>query len=234
MSNIEDLTRRAATLNGAIDSWNGAMIWALVLAALAAIAVVVTTRLALARAKQLGEVQAQLLRAKDNELASNLKEKDLRIAEATARANEAALELAKYKAPRSLTSEQAARVTAAMGQFAGMQFDGAIGPLNDPEPMVFFDQVAKSLAAAGWQQVHWKSALTMRLPRTNGTPDLGGVSVTNVIVDIHPTHRTRLQPVAQALAAALAAEGISAIADEGAGGGSENSAAIHILIGRKL
>jgi hypothetical protein len=72
----------------------------------------------------------------------------------------------------------------------------------------------------------------MRLPRTNGTPDLGGSSVTNV--DIHPAHRTRLLAIAQALAAALSAEGISAIADEGSGGVSENPGAIHILVGKKL
>jgi len=54
------------------------MVWALVFAALAAVAVVVTTRAPLMRAKELGDVQAELIQAK--QLTLDLKDKDSKIA----------------------------------------------------------------------------------------------------------------------------------------------------------
>lgn len=234
MPSIESLTRRAGDLNNAVDSWNSAMILSLVLAALAAIAVVVTTRLALVRTKQLSETQAELLKAKDDQLALDLKEKDLRIAEANERANTASLELAKFKSPRSLSAEQISLLVSAMGKFGNIQFDGAVGPVNDPEPMVFFDQIAKGLSAAGWRQIAWQAPNIMILTRSNGTPNLGGVSVTNVIIDIHPNNAPSLWLAAQTLAATLTEAGIAAIAEQGAGNGNTNEEAVHILIGRKM
>jgi hypothetical protein len=62
------------------------MIGALVLTALAAIFVVLTTRIALTKAKKLAEVQEELIRAKDAQLTSDLKEKDAKIADTNERA----------------------------------------------------------------------------------------------------------------------------------------------------
>jgi hypothetical protein len=76
---IQALTTRANELNGSVGWWNSAMIWALVFAAVAAIAVVLTTRVALLRAKQLGDVQESLIRAKDAQLAFDLRAKDEKI-----------------------------------------------------------------------------------------------------------------------------------------------------------
>jgi hypothetical protein len=175
-----------------------------------------------------------MLQAKEIQLASDLKEKDVNIAEANERANLAALELAKFKAPRTLTPDQINRLAMAMKRFAGTEFDGGVGPLNDPEPLHLFDQVAQGLSAAGWKQIAFQSQNVMRLSRSNGMPPVGGVSVTNVIIDIHPSQAPRLWPVARVLAEALAAEGISAAYDQGAGGGSMNERAIHVLVGRKM
>jgi hypothetical protein len=86
---IQSLADRVRQLGQAVEWWNGAMIWALVFAALAAIAVVVTTRVALTRAKQLVDVQDELLRVKDDELKRDLKSKDLQIQEAAQKASEA-------------------------------------------------------------------------------------------------------------------------------------------------
>lgn len=72
----------------------------------AAVAIVITTRMQLFRSKQLDEVQTQLLKTKEAQLTSDLKDKDVKIAEANERANQAALELAKFKAPRALSAEQ--------------------------------------------------------------------------------------------------------------------------------
>lgn len=231
---IEDLTRQAAQLHGAVDWWNDWVVRSLIVAAVAAVAVVVTTRMQLFRAKQLDEVQTQLLKSKEDQLASDLKDKDVKIAEANKRANQAALELAKFKAPRTLSAEQMSQIVTKMKRFAGTEFDGGVGPLNDPEPLHLFDQIAQSLVAAGWNPVAFASKQVMTLSRSNGTPAVGGVSVTNVIIDIHPSQVSRLWPVARALAEALAAEGIAAAYDKGSGGGSTNERAIHVLVGRKL
>ena len=79
MPEIQALTTRANELSGSVDWWNSAMIWALVFAAIAAIAVVLTTRVALVRAKQLGDVQGALIRAKDAQLTLDLRAKDEKI-----------------------------------------------------------------------------------------------------------------------------------------------------------
>ena len=83
-----------------MDGW---VVRSLIVAAVAAVAIVITTRMQLFRAKQLDEVQTQLLKTKEAQLTSDLKDKDVKIAEANERANQAALELAKFKAPRALS-----------------------------------------------------------------------------------------------------------------------------------
>lgn len=63
----QSLTTRVQDLSRGVDLWNSAMMWALVFAAIAAIAVVLTTRMVLRRSKQLSTVQDQLSQAKDDE-----------------------------------------------------------------------------------------------------------------------------------------------------------------------
>jgi len=58
------------------------MIWALIFAALAAVAVVATTRMVLLRTKELTTAQDDLGKAKDNQLTLDLRDKDVKIAEA--------------------------------------------------------------------------------------------------------------------------------------------------------
>ena len=234
MPTIESLAQQAAELRDAVDWWNGWMLTALLAAAAAGIAVGVTTGMQLFRAKQLDRIQTQLLNAKEAQLVSDLKEKDVKIAEANRQANLAALELEKFKAPRNLSADQSTRLTNVMKQFAGTEFDGGVGPANDPEPLHLFDQVSNALEAAGWKQIAYRSQSAATLTRSNGTPALGGVSVTNVFIDIHPSQAQRLWPVAHVLADALAAEGIATAYDQGSGGGSTNERAVHVLVGRKL
>jgi hypothetical protein len=80
VTEIQSLTARAEQLSQDVDWWNTAMIWALVFAAIAAVAVVVTTRIALVRAKQLSDAQDRLIQAKDSQLALDLRGKDEKIA----------------------------------------------------------------------------------------------------------------------------------------------------------
>jgi hypothetical protein len=107
VSEIQALTTRANELNGSVGWWNSAMIRALVFAAVAAIAVVLTTRVALARAKQLGDVQEALIRAKDAQLAFDLRAKDEKIS---------GLDLDSAKAKQDLAGIQKAAADAKSAQ----------------------------------------------------------------------------------------------------------------------
>jgi multidrug efflux pump subunit AcrA (membrane-fusion protein) len=93
VSEIQSLTQRINELGGAVDFWNVVMLWGLALAAVAAVVIGVSTRLVVVRTGQLGDLQGQLIAAKDRQLQADLKEKDRQIAVAgkdAARANERA------------------------------------------------------------------------------------------------------------------------------------------------
>ena len=102
MSEIQSLADRITVLTEAVDFWNTAMILSLIGAAVAAAAVVVTTRMSITRTGELAGAQEQLVKAKDAQLARELKEKDEHIAnakkesaQATERAEAAKAEAAK-------------------------------------------------------------------------------------------------------------------------------------------
>ena len=225
VSEIHSLTVRTQDLSRAVDHWNTAMICALVFAAFAAIAVVVTTWIVLTRAKQLADVEEKLSTSKEKQLALDLRDRDLKIAElgkkaadsetkaesfrldiakanesaaqARARAIEANLELEKLKAPRSLTGEQSARIANRLKEFAGQEFD--VTPYWDsPESLKFANQIADSLIRAGWQYVK---------PVKSGFM-LGGI--VGVQVWRHPDADDSASRAADALVAVLTAEGFSA------------------------
>lgn len=94
MSEIQSLSIRIRDLSRSVDFWNTAMVWALVFAAIAAVAVVVATRFVLTRAKQLASAQEELIQAKDSQLTIDLKDKDVKIAQAGERATKAQESLA--------------------------------------------------------------------------------------------------------------------------------------------
>lgn len=72
MSELESLASRVSDLNSKVDFWNSAVLWALLITALAAAAIVFSQRLAFIRAKQLADVQDKI---------SRLKEADARVAQ---------------------------------------------------------------------------------------------------------------------------------------------------------
>ncbi len=71
---------------------------------------------------------------------------DARAAEATARAAEAQLALEKFKASRTLSSEQQTRIAVALKPFAGTPF--AFSILPEPEPVTLMNQIASALNLA--------------------------------------------------------------------------------------
>jgi hypothetical protein len=131
MSEIQSLTLRASDLSKAVNWWNTATIWALVLTALAAVFVVVTTRVSLTRAKELANVQEELIRAKDMQLTSDLKEKDAKIAVTNERAAVLEVEALKLQkqlleqGPRGnlLAGENRRKLVAALKPFYGQKID---------------------------------------------------------------------------------------------------------------
>lgn len=261
MQDIEALSSTAQALNQSADNWNAAMIAALIFTALAAIAVVVTTFVALKRAKALAKVQELVIQAKDKQLERDLKEKDLRIAEAAgqaaaaetkaegfrlaiatanerasqaeARAAEAKLELAKLKTPRSLSLKQQESIANALHAFAGTHFDIAVN--NDVEAQGLLAPIEAALKAAGWIEIEWKGGdpVAEITYAREGFPKVGLVSVHGVIVQMHPQQVVPLGQAAQSLASALSANGVVAKAEGGVGVRNVNTEAIHILIGKK-
>jgi hypothetical protein len=158
MSELDALTSRATELSSKATFWNNAVLWALALTAVAAVAVVVSQRLAFVRAKQLSDIQANIASIKEagatgeqqrigRELAAAL----VRVAEAEARAAEANLELAKLRDPRKLLPEQQDRIIAALKRFTGQKFSFNVYP--DPESLAFLRIIDALLKSAGWERV---------------------------------------------------------------------------------
>jgi hypothetical protein len=109
MSDIQALTDRIRELNQAVDFWNNAIIWSLVVGAIAATAVVVTTRIAFQRAKQLADAQGELIQSKDRQLALDLADKDVKIAQAEEKAADAKASQQQVELELSKQKERAAR-----------------------------------------------------------------------------------------------------------------------------
>jgi len=126
MSEIQSLALRAQGLTQSVDWWNTAMIWALVFVAIAAIAVVVTTRLALVRTKQLADTQDQISEIKESaakveqdrigreltEAVARAKEADARIAEAQRGSAEANARATKAQESLALAEQHSAEANA--------------------------------------------------------------------------------------------------------------------------
>ncbi len=116
-----------------------------------------------------------------------------------------------------------------MKPFAGMQFDVALNP--DSETQTFLLQLEDVLAAAGWKEIGWAGAKPT-LTRTKHSL-AGVVALSGVVIQMRVDQVAKLSPAANALAAALQLEGISASAELGEGIKDENAAALHILVGNK-
>jgi hypothetical protein len=226
---------------GLESSLNALDVWLIIFGVFVAIGVVgesITGFLHWRRSGQLQSVQTAENLAQQKEIArlsnetasarGGIAEANARAADANARALQAQVELAKFKAPRTLTQEQQDRITSKLSAFSGTQFDAAVGPIGDPEPELLLRVIETTLEKAGWAQIDWKGA-KMQLA-TPGKKIAGLSSVTNVIVEADP-------PLAQAtfeLAAALNAEGIAALAQGSSNDATANTNTVHIMIGRKM
>jgi hypothetical protein len=203
--------------------WDFSLIVAGIFVALAAAAAVIATA---------GSIVAHKREAAGAELALETfkLETERKISEADARAAEANLELAKFKAPRLLDDAQQSIVAGKVAMFSGTKFDAGIGPKGDPEPLYLLRSISDSLKSIGWVHVPWTGDGETYTEAP--LPAVGLTMVTNVIVDVHPKYWNELGPAAKALVDALNAEGIAAIVNSRPA--TIDADVIHIRIGRKL
>ena len=161
-------------------------------------------------------------------------EANARAAEATQKAEEASLELAKYRAPRTLTREQRGRIVDKVKQFSGTEYDIALSD-SDPEILGFVSLIELTLSTAGWIGVDWKGKGEALIRQGRPLVRLGNTGA-NVVIGVHVNQPPKLLECAMDLSDALVAEGIDATAGRHTPHemSSTNANAIHILIGRKM
>lgn len=140
--------------------------------------------------------------AKANESAAQAQ---AQVSAATAEAARANLELAKIKMPRSLTTEQQARIANQLTRFSGTNF--AFVVFGDPESLALLGDIDSALQQAGWNRVAapptFESDIGFNTPR-------GMVSQVNDVglkVSFPPDAPT-MEPIVRLVAAAISAEGI--------------------------
>jgi hypothetical protein len=140
MSEIQSLTLRVQSLIHSVDWWNTAMIWGLALAAIAAVFVVIATRVVVTRTGELSTAQDLLSEAKDRQLREDLKAKDLEIEK-----------LRQQAIPRRLSTEQRNRLSSALSLFRGI----SVSLMRDNKSSEIWDLGEDIMAAldsrgAGW------------------------------------------------------------------------------------
>lgn len=156
---IQSLTERVRVLDRAADWWNEKMVMSLVLTAIAAILVVLTTVMALKKTRQTNDAQSGLIRAKDRQLALELRDRDVQIEAAkksAAGANKATedertarVALEEGIAWRRLTKEEKDTIGSRLKSFS-KQIVRLMYNANDVEAFGFASDVAAALQLAEW------------------------------------------------------------------------------------
>jgi hypothetical protein len=164
VSDIQSLALRIKDLSKSVDWWNTAILWSLIFAAIAAIAVVVTTRVALRKARMLADIQSELIQLKDSSLAATLKDKDLKIAELGKTAEDeraARVGLESKVAWRKLDNRTQSDLASHLASFSKEPALVTYNP-QDIEAASFASDIAATLHAAKWEVFDALSVLSMR------------------------------------------------------------------------
>jgi hypothetical protein len=162
VSEIQSLSQSVRDFSQGVDRWNQLMLVGLALTVLAALFVLIATRMVVFRTGQLATAQELLGAAKDRQLAIDLRDKDLRIAEANrlaADANKATedertarVELEDKVAWRTFSKRQQKDIKTNLDQFAG-QLAECNFLSGDTEAFSFSSEIAAALRAARWQVI---------------------------------------------------------------------------------
>jgi hypothetical protein len=179
-------------------------------------------------------IQTELRKRSNGQLASAIEsaaEAGARAAEANAKALEAQAELDRLKAPRLLSEEQRGRITEKMRQFADQEFTGAV-TMGVSDAWTLWRLIANSLEGAGWVRASPSGQAFGDPPASIPITARTGVGVLTPVGGRDFTiERVR---IGQALAEAIAAEGIDAIWSPVSGSAVQaNPRAIRIEIGPK-
>ncbi len=153
---IQSITEEIQRLSQSVAWWNKWVIGGMAATAIAASVLVIAQMMVNREAKSLSEAQERFLKLKDEKLSKELSDKGVLIAEANERAAnadkkaaEAQLELAKFKAPRTLTDEQRERITRKLKPFLSTTFE-VVTYSGEPEPITFSNVIVETLVKAGW------------------------------------------------------------------------------------
>lgn len=221
----------------ALHSWEQLSLWALALTGLTAVAVFVTQRSVVMLQRQEAEiarreleeyklsVEAKVADAMTEgiEAGKTASDAQLKAAElerqaaqlryetalANARAIEAQAQLARFKAPRTLSKEQQMRIAEAMKQFAGQKY--CLGVVPGDEPANLLRLIDEALVAGQWIRTPPPAGsigvnMTMGPVAINAAPFSSGV----LIVSAHAMSGTEVDTRAAALARVLIENGIMA------------------------
>jgi hypothetical protein len=142
------------------------------------------------------------------------------------RAADAELQLAKFKAPRNLTSEQQKSVAMAIQSFSGQKYCALVPPAGT-DTEILWTSLDAALTSAGWLRIDPPGLMV-------GNPPAGVAinAAPGVYIGVAPSRRVQIGPAAQALVKALDSEGI--IAQAGLDAEAEKDAGtIRIVIGLK-
>jgi hypothetical protein len=159
-----------------------------------------------------------------------------RASEAKRKADEAALALEKFKAPRFRGFDKAKQdvVSEKIKPFAGLKFDAALSP-NDAECEFLLDALEKVLKNGGLVQIPWKDKNQYtQIMQRDGKPDAGSASVVNIGIEGNFSVHPELLPAARAIASALTDAGIIADAIQTDTSHSLNADVMHLMIGKKM
>lgn len=205
--------------------------------------------------KAVSDFVEQLEKAKDRKLQDDLKAKDgeiasltrdtedakrdtslvkLHISQANERASnadkaatEAKLELAKFRAPRTLTAEQRSAIEAAMKVFPKTPFD--MWASADSEATGLAEEIEQALLAAGWEE--FDAGNPIGLHRGGGKKSLGILIASGISVEIDQSRLPDLLKPCDDLITALKAQGLAIKGLATKTGNTPN--AIHIKVGTK-
>lgn len=146
-----------------------------------------------------------------------------RAAEAERRAAQARLELAKYKAPRSISPEQQKVMAESLKAFPGTPFDFSV---LGAESVTIMQQIADALELAGWSRKPWSGGGILR--NIPGKPPAGDVILFGIVLQM-------TDPALSEALKALVGELKAAELEEVYIHDPENSTPprIHIMIGQK-
>jgi hypothetical protein len=174
-----------------LGTWEVLRVGALAVAALVAVVAFLSTTATMKIAKLESAARAEALERYKAEA-------DARIAEATARAEEARHALAKFKAPRFIDSHAGAPFAMALERYRGMRIDIIVNLLSpSPDASAISNNLYMAFAAGGW------------LPKDFLVLLAGGdVGATGLSVRYKYTDAEKLRGIAADIERALQAEGL--------------------------